>query len=159
MSHKKTVTTTYQDKAVLEEAFRDACAELGFTAQVGKLTAQMYNGETLPVSMCIRRNRQFDSFYYGDFGLTAQSDGTFRIIIDDHDEKREKVQTFLNKMAQYYGWRKTVKDFEAQGFVVSQEAETTVAGDIRFKMRLTRRVLDVQTTNTEKQPAQVAVWR
>ena len=123
------------------------------------MTARMYSGESVPVDMCIRRNRQFDSWYYGDFGLAAQGDGTFRIIIDDHDERRETVQAFLNKLMQNYGYRDTLKDLLAQGWLVSKEAVTDEQGNVRFEMYPTRRVLEVQTANVKTEPAKVAVWR
>ena len=159
MSHKKTINTIYRDKAVLTEAFRETCAQFGFTAEVGYLTAQMYSGARVPVDMCIRRNRQFTSWYYGDFGLTAQADGTFRIVIDDLDEQREPVQAFLNDLAQRYGLKSTLKDLLAQGWIVSQEAVTDAQGNIRLEMSPTRRVLEVQAAHVKTELARVAVWR
>jgi hypothetical protein len=157
MSHKKTIRTEYRDAECLEEAFREAAEAHGFQPLVGETHATMYNEERVPVSMRIRRDRQYDSFYFGDFGL-ARDGETFHIVVDDLDVNNARVKVFLNDLAQRYGLKSTLKDLLAQGWLVSQEAITDEQGNIRLEMTPTRRVLEVQAAQ-KQEPAQVAVWR
>lgn len=154
MSHKKTIKTEYRDAESLEEAFREAAIAQGFTPLVGTMHAQMYNGERVPVSMRIQRNHDSGSWYYGDFGL-AQRDGKFQIVIDDLDEKRPKVQAFLNDLAQQYTYKATLKTLAAQGYAVTEQRQAD--GTIKIIAHPTRRaaVTRSTTSSTERRTVQV----
>ena len=145
MSHKKTIRTEYRDAECLEEAFREAAQAQGFQSLTGATHAQMYNGERVTVAMRIQRNRQSDSWYYGDFGL-AKGDGVYTIVIDDLDIGRPKVQAFLNDLAQRYTYKATLKTLAAQGYAVTEQRQAD--GTIKLIARPTRRTATRQTTRS-----------
>jgi hypothetical protein len=145
VSHKKTIRTEYRDAECLEEAFREAAQAQGFQSLTGATHAQMYNGERVPVAMRIQRNRQSDSWYYGDFGL-AKGDGVYTIVIDDLDIGRPKVQAFLNDLAQRYTYKATLKTLAAQGYAVTEQRQAD--GTIKLIARPTRRTATRQTTRS-----------
>ena len=156
MSHKKTIKTEYRDAECLEEAFREAAEAQGFRPLTGATYAQMYNGERVPVSMRLQRNRQYDSFYYGDFGLAQGSDGVYTIVVDDLDVNRPKVQAFLNDLAQRYTYKATLKTLAAQGYAVTEQRQAD--GTIKLIARPTRRTTTRQATRST-QTRQVATIR
>ena len=155
MSHKKTIRTEYRDAECLEEAFREAAQAQGFQPLTGATHAQMYNGERVPVSMRIQRNRDYDSWYYGDFGL-AKGDGVYTIVIDDLDIGRPKVQAFLNDLAQRYTYKATLKTLAAQGYAVTEQRQAD--GTIKLIARPTRRTATRQAIRST-QTRQVATVR
>jgi len=152
MSHKKTIKTEYKDTECLEEAFREAAEAQGFQPLIGATSAVMYNGEHVPVAMRLQRDRQINSFYYGDFGL-ARDGETFHIVIDDLDVNRPKVQAFLNDLAQRYTYKATLKTLAAQGYAVTEQRQPD--GTIKLIARPTRRTTRQATRPKETRQAAV----